>query len=545
MFCRYGTHGAHKHEALNWHKSSTHHKHKIKLKHANGSSGHAPPGIATVEGHTKAAPAAKHTSLEAHPATPPAAAADQYFDFDVVSFNLLAPVYKRLTTKNAQTGRRHREAGSYDLWSERLNQTAEFFKQEIYANTAIIALQEYWLDVRYRKVFEEQFAMYGYDFRIMQRTGTKVDAVALIIKKDLFEIKGAEYIDLATLGDRVALLLWLRHKHTGYDLLVANTHLSFPHSPTDQQHQVMQMQHLTSVIDRFARVHDIAGAPALIMGDFNVEGRSMVCDHLRSAGYFSCFEVCPPVNCPVSEYTSAHAQDTFVRNVTASATDKTHINRKTTTNDATPQRVAEADRGAEIAQFPAEGFDENGCATENDAESVRAGWECDDIGDNCIDPNSVVTPPATLDTSPSDDSPHYPGADHSEYRSVSYVSHFNHRSEEVGVDHIFIKPTSATFAMANSDTNGSANGDASGGADHNTDVSPQDTPLDSKLVVTTSLGEATPAGAHHAKEVAQVFVAECQVLPATVSCTSWFNQFKISDHRPVRTKIIFTKPEHT
>lgn len=266
---------------LNWHRS----RHRHKKPHSNHHNHHKPNDKAKL-----GKPAVQHATI--HQGT---------HDFDIVSFNLLAPVYKRLTTKNF-TGRRDREASKNDLWQDRLAQTMDFFKQEIYKDTAIIALQEYWLDDRYRELFEREFRKHGYEYRIMQRAGTKVDAVALVIKTDVFDILGVENVDLCAMGDRVALLAWLRHKSSGLDVLVANTHLSFPHHVFDRLNQVAQMKHLTSVIEWFARTHSVTDAPVLIMGDFNVEGHSPVCDHLRSEGYYSCFEVCPPANSIVSPY---------------------------------------------------------------------------------------------------------------------------------------------------------------------------------------------------------------------------------------------------
>lgn len=268
---------------LNWHRS----------RHRSQPSPHDPPTNTSSTTASSSVPTSAPSNT-----TNENASAESSHQFNIVSFNLLAPVYKRLTSRNF-TGRRDRESANNELWQERLEQTIEFFKQEIYQDTAIIALQEYWLDARYRDTFEAQFKEYGYEYRIMQRAGTKVDAVALVIKADVFEILGVENVDLCAMGDRVALLAWLRHKSSGQDLLVATTHLSFPHHVFDRLNQVAQMKHLTSVIDWYAQSHHIHNAPVLIVGDFNVEGQSPVCDHLRSAGYYSCFEVCPPANSTV------------------------------------------------------------------------------------------------------------------------------------------------------------------------------------------------------------------------------------------------------
>ena len=94
----------------------------------------------------------------------------------------------------------------------------------------------------------------------MFRSGRKTDAVALVVDKDLFEVLGSENIHLCTVGDRVALLLWLRHKIANKFVLVANTHLSFPHHALDRLNQMQQMKKLISCMDAFAERNSIKSA---------------------------------------------------------------------------------------------------------------------------------------------------------------------------------------------------------------------------------------------------------------------------------------------
>ena len=77
---------------------------------------------------------------------------------------------------------------------------------------------------------------------------------------------GSENIFLCSQGDRVALLLWLRHKHSGKDLLIANTHLSFPHTIFDKMSQVRQVQKLTEDIEAFTGQHGIRRGTQIILG---------------------------------------------------------------------------------------------------------------------------------------------------------------------------------------------------------------------------------------------------------------------------------------
>ena len=84
--------------------------------------------------------------------------------------------------------------------------------------------------------------------------------MALVINAHVFKVLGREDIHLCSMGDRVALLLYLLHKDTGKHVLVANTHLSFPHHALDRLNQMQQMKKLISSVDAFAERHNIKTA---------------------------------------------------------------------------------------------------------------------------------------------------------------------------------------------------------------------------------------------------------------------------------------------
>ena len=115
-----------------------------------------------------------------------------------------------------------------------------------------------------------------------------MDAVALVVRRSDFEIRGQRNVYLNS-AERVALLLWLQHKGTGKHLLVANTHLSFPHTALDRIFQMRQVSSLVTEMDAFEAHSGLASAAStrIILGDFNVESHSPVCAHLRQAGYVS------------------------------------------------------------------------------------------------------------------------------------------------------------------------------------------------------------------------------------------------------------------
>ena len=167
---------------------------------------------------------------------------NSFGSFSIASFNMLAPCYKRLEDVDSLSGGRKRESSDDALWTERANNTIEFLTKELYQNIDIIGFQEFWLDPNYLLLFSDGFQANGYEIIYLQRTGRKMDSVLTAVRSSVFEILGRTNVYLCTLGDRVALILHLRHRSTGKMLLVANTHLSFPHSAFDRVNQIHQMK---------------------------------------------------------------------------------------------------------------------------------------------------------------------------------------------------------------------------------------------------------------------------------------------------------------
>lgn len=172
-------------------------------------------------------------------------------EFTVVTFNMLAPCYKRIVDGEVSiTGRRERESDSSSAWHKRAVDTVSFLEEELLPEGNIIALQEFWLNKQYTTLFENSFRHKGYEVKSLKRSGSKMDAVAIAVKTADWDIKGSEDVYLCSVGDRVALILWLHHKKTGKNLLIANTHLSYPHNAFDRMNQMRQMRKLTAAIDK-------------------------------------------------------------------------------------------------------------------------------------------------------------------------------------------------------------------------------------------------------------------------------------------------------
>ena len=121
------------------------------------------------------------------------------------------------------------------------------------------------------------------------------------------------------------------------------------------------------------------------------------------------------------------------------------------------------------------------------------------------------------------------------------MTHKNHWDQEVGVDHIFIRPinchsqnntassmtqttTTASVFHVRDDINDSQNSSS-----HDSEM-------------TISSGNSTNSSLINSSRSSnasyRLFVNTSLVLPIHMSCQYWSSDFQISDHRPVKTNII-------
>ena len=406
---------------------------------------------------------------------------------NMVSFNMLAPCYKRLPSRNS-SGRRMRESQDDALWNARAKKTLKFFEEEILRSTSIIGLQEFWLETKYREMFESVFDRAGYDIRILKRMGDKADSVALLIKRDDLDIVEIKEVQLLSTGDRVALIALLKHRETGTYIILANTHLSFPHTSLDKMYQMRQIVALTEAVDSFfsetvkklgtkgskvvandkeSNIHRI------IMGDFNQSLDSPLCDHLRGVGYVSAFEISPP---PLSPAASVDCQQSQ-----ASIRDN---------SDNKPNY-----HNIRIHRNPS-------CSTMGSFDAADSSLS-PALGDLSPDPSQLDEGKGKGEEEEDEETDLGASGDSADQEN-SWVSHFTHREEEVGVDHIFFY----NYEDAARDS-----GSGAGTSQRN----------DSR---------------NRSSSSSRFLIGGSGVLPADVPCATWESGFDISDHRPIGVTLV-------
>ena len=215
-----------------------------------------------------------------------------YGELSIATFNMLSPCYKRLYS--GADG--EMEADAHFMWKQRLKDTLRFFQTHLLSHS-VIALQEFWTNREYSNRFIELANSQGHQLHVARRhESRKEDALALSIDKSKLRMMQTKSVPLCNKRDRIGLIVWLYHKQSKKNLLIANTHLSFPHNEFDRREQINQIQILLETLNKFAVTNNITHASRIVLGDLNVESNSDVCDFLRKEGFASVMDVCPPVN---------------------------------------------------------------------------------------------------------------------------------------------------------------------------------------------------------------------------------------------------------
>lgn len=138
----------------------------------------------------------------------------------------------------------------------------------------ILALEE--ID-RFRGFFTPLLRIFGYKGIFMPKSkapgvalGYYSDGCALFWKTNTFELIWEERISYK-LGNQIMILAELKHKRSGYHVVVAVTHLKAQKSETNEKIRRRQVEELLGHIQTTIANYQISDIPVLIMGDFNAD----------------------------------------------------------------------------------------------------------------------------------------------------------------------------------------------------------------------------------------------------------------------------------
>ncbi|XP_076955140.1 putative calcium-binding protein At1g02270 [Bidens hawaiensis] len=223
--------------------------------------------------------------------------------FSCTTFNILAPIYKRITYE----GRACRESAVRAHWLTR-NEKILYLLRE---RSLIICLQEFWVDN------EELVDMYatklgdaGYVSFKLPRTNNRGDGLLTAVHKDYFRVIDHREFLFNDFADRVAQLLHVEviasfaqcrsKNNVCREMLIVNTHLLFPHDSSLSLERLRQVYKILQSVDAYQKENNLDPLPIILCGDWNGSKRGHVYKFLRSQGFESSYDT-------AHQYTDADA----------------------------------------------------------------------------------------------------------------------------------------------------------------------------------------------------------------------------------------------
>lgn len=205
------------------------------------------------------------------------------------TFNILAPIYKRLNDKNC-------ENEFPELWVSRnesiLDKLLEF-------KSSVICLQEFWVgNEELVKMYEKRLGEAGYRTYKLARTNNRGDGLLAAVHQNCFHVLNYKECVFNGIGDRVAQLLDVElvhpedqnHKLEMRTILV-NTHLIFPHDYRYCFARLKQVYKILQFIESYCDEYKLPSVPIILCGDWNGSMKGNVCRFLLSQGFVSAYDI--------------------------------------------------------------------------------------------------------------------------------------------------------------------------------------------------------------------------------------------------------------
>ncbi|GJP30635.1 hypothetical protein CLOM_g4170 [Closterium sp. NIES-68] len=215
------------------------------------------------------------------------------------TFNVLAPIYKRMGVES------ERESECQHVWRKR-NQ--EIIQTLLGTKSSILCLQECWLaNPEWVDMYDQALQGAGYQLLKLPRTNARGDGLMMAVKASEWAVVDHHPLCFNDCGDRVAQIVRLRARRgggeegeedggeegeaeRGEEVLVANTHLLFPHNASSSIVRLCQVYKLLERIDGYREEHSAGALPIILCGDLNGTKQGNVYKLLKSHGFISTFD---------------------------------------------------------------------------------------------------------------------------------------------------------------------------------------------------------------------------------------------------------------
>ncbi|KAJ1390359.1 Endonuclease/exonuclease/phosphatase [Sesbania bispinosa] len=219
------------------------------------------------------------------------------------TFNILAPIYKRLDPRNQGL----RESGFRSFWFPRNEKILDCLLAK---SSSIMCLQEFWVgNEELVHMYEERLGDAGYHLFKLARTNNRGDGLLTAIHKEYFSVVNYRELLFNDCGDRVAQLLhvqslapFLQNQKSNFhqEFLIVNTHLLFPHDSSLSIVRLHQVYQILQYVELYQRENRLKLMPIILCGDWNGSKRGHVYKFLRSQGFVSSYDI-------ANQYTDSYA----------------------------------------------------------------------------------------------------------------------------------------------------------------------------------------------------------------------------------------------
>ncbi|XP_043712390.1 uncharacterized calcium-binding protein At1g02270 isoform X2 [Telopea speciosissima] len=209
------------------------------------------------------------------------------------TFNILAPIYKRLDTENQSL----RESQYRVYWLTRNQSILDWLLCE---RSSIICLQEFWVgNEELVHMYENRISDAGYINFKLARTNNRGDGLFTAVNMDYFRVVNYRELLFNDFGDRVAQLLHVEsvvpfsQSWSSYiqpEILIVNTHLLFPHNSSLSIVRLHQVYKILQYVETYQKENKLKPMPIILCGDWNGSKRGHVYKFLRSQGFVSSYD---------------------------------------------------------------------------------------------------------------------------------------------------------------------------------------------------------------------------------------------------------------
>ncbi|XP_027109932.1 uncharacterized calcium-binding protein At1g02270 [Coffea eugenioides] len=209
------------------------------------------------------------------------------------TFNILAPIYKRLNHEDQSI----RESEKKAYW---LNRNHRILDWLLYERSSIICLQEFWVgNEELVNIYNKRLGAAGYTIFKLARTNNRGDGLLTAVHRDIFRVMNHRELLFNDFGDRVAQLLHVeliapfsqsRNSNVRQEILIVNTHLLFPHNSSLCLERLRQVYKILQYVESYQKENKLNPLPIILCGDWNGSKRGHVYKFLRSQGFVSSYD---------------------------------------------------------------------------------------------------------------------------------------------------------------------------------------------------------------------------------------------------------------